>query len=415
MKQGYAGETIQITEIVKESIFFPRLYHNDQLIAVLRHYDCDVSTNSTLFGRIRCLMDYNTTIIEIMNVTENDTGLFTVETEGSLTQRSFLSISVTYTNSSSKLISVTSSDHFDAVNSDQPSNITLPTTVITRAVVNQVNVESELIHILPITAVAVFAILLFLGSLIWIQRRNNKRFKAVQRIVLDTMEPASSNAFNTLREEICMGNSNSLRNTFQIPAPRLKYPSPKASTSDHISCYNKREQLDDDYYKLDVTDTILKVCESRNGSNIMILAECHEWPASLTDDCLFHSDACSATESDEHLDRRMFNANGQCQLTPETEATYAKVKKFSSINNAKSGASCNDGYEMVDISQSDNPANGVQDAELVLASETPNTILGRFGLFSYAEQSALSGRKEQQGEQNTMHILVCNHYANDPK
>ncbi|KAL3880979.1 hypothetical protein ACJMK2_033180, partial [Sinanodonta woodiana] len=95
IKQGYAGDSILVTQFVDNLIFFPRLYHNDQLIAILRDSDCDVGTSSPLYGRIRCSKDKEnstTTIIEINHVSENDTGLYTLETEGSLTQRCFLNI-----------------------------------------------------------------------------------------------------------------------------------------------------------------------------------------------------------------------------------------------------------------------------------------------------------------------------------
>ncbi|KAL3880983.1 hypothetical protein ACJMK2_033184, partial [Sinanodonta woodiana] len=95
IKQGYVGDSILVTEFVDNLIFFPRLYHNDQLIAILRDSDCDVSTNSPFYGRILCSKDNEnstTTRIEIKNVSEMATGLYTVETEGSVTQRCFLNI-----------------------------------------------------------------------------------------------------------------------------------------------------------------------------------------------------------------------------------------------------------------------------------------------------------------------------------
>ncbi|KAL3831404.1 hypothetical protein ACJMK2_023155 [Sinanodonta woodiana] len=132
IKQGNAGENILITELLQESLFFPRLYHNDQLIAVLRGSDCDVSTTSQFYGRIRCSKDKdnNTTRIEINHVTENDTGLYTVKTESSLTQRCFLNITGSFTNSVSELTSVNMPDRYYENNSDQPSNITLSATIL---------------------------------------------------------------------------------------------------------------------------------------------------------------------------------------------------------------------------------------------------------------------------------------------
>ncbi|KAL3880975.1 hypothetical protein ACJMK2_033176, partial [Sinanodonta woodiana] len=81
IKQGYAGENILVTEFVHESIFFPRIFHNDQLIAVVR-------------DSVICSKDaeYNITRIEINNLSENDSGLYTVITESSLKQRCFLNI-----------------------------------------------------------------------------------------------------------------------------------------------------------------------------------------------------------------------------------------------------------------------------------------------------------------------------------
>ncbi|KAL3831400.1 hypothetical protein ACJMK2_023151 [Sinanodonta woodiana] len=100
IKHGHAGDNITIAEFLQESIFSPRLYHNGQLIGVVRGSDCDVSTNSPLYGRIRCSKDTEnkTTRIEINHVTENDTGLYKLETEGSLTHRSFLNITGIATN-----------------------------------------------------------------------------------------------------------------------------------------------------------------------------------------------------------------------------------------------------------------------------------------------------------------------------
>ncbi|KAL3880989.1 hypothetical protein ACJMK2_033190 [Sinanodonta woodiana] len=374
IKQGYAGENIVITEFVQESISFPRFFHNDQLIAVLRGFDCDVSTNSRFYGRMRCSKDNdsNKTRIEIKYVTENDTGLYKVDINGSSTQRCFLNI----TDSASVLITVTPRDHFDEKN--QHINITLSTNVLSRTVVNLERTQSELIYILPVTAVAVFAILLLFGSLIWIQRKNIKRFKAAQRIVLETMETASNGAFYSFgrsphihsRDEIFTSNGNSLENAFKNPISKI-------STSGNISCHNNPQQLDDDYYKFDVIDTILNLRESRSRSNETSLTECYENPVSLIDACSFPSDAFSATEDEEHLARRICNTNGQCQLTPNTVVTDAKVK-MSSRYKVNADASCKDGYEMVDFSHNDNSSNGVQDVNLALATETPSpTRVGR--------------------------------------
>ncbi|KAL3880986.1 hypothetical protein ACJMK2_033187, partial [Sinanodonta woodiana] len=383
IKQGYAGDNILITEFVDNLIFSPRLYHKDQLIAVLRDSDCDVSTSSPFYGRIRCSKDKEnstTTIIEIKTVSETDTGLYTVETEGSVTQRCFLNITGTNTNITSALISVTPPERIDENNSDQPSNITLSTTVLS---------EIELIHILPITTVAIFAILLFLGSLIRIQRRNNKRFKSVQRIILETMEATSIAAFSTLprcshtpsREDIWTSNSNSLRNTATHPAELLQYRTPMDSTPDHNTCHNTTEQLEDEYSSFDVTDTIVKVCESRSRSNKTSLAECYESPGSIIDVCPFRADVVCAAECEVHFDRGILYANDQAQVYPSTDATYAVVKKFSSINNVKAGGSCNDASETVDLSHCDNATNGVQNEELTLGSETQNpSVVGMYGI-----------------------------------
>ncbi|KAL3880978.1 hypothetical protein ACJMK2_033179, partial [Sinanodonta woodiana] len=362
IKQGYAGGNILVTTFVDNMIFFPRLYHNDQLIAILRDSDCDVSTKSPFYGRIRCSKgteNSTTTRIEINNVSENDTGLYSVETEGSLTQRCFLNITGANKNSTSALIIGSPPVRFDENISDEPSNITLSKTVLS---------EIELIHILPITTVAVFAIILFLGSLIWIQRRNNKRFNAVQRIVLETMEATSIAAFSTLRrclhtlskEDIWTSNSNYLRNAATHPAELLKYRTPMDSTSDHNTCHNTTEQLEDDYSTFDDTDTIVKVCESRSRSNKNSLAECYESPGSLIDVCPIRADVVCAAECEVHFIRGISGANDQGQEYPSTEATYAVVKKLSSINNVKNGVSCNDASEMVDLSYCDNATNGVQ-------------------------------------------------------
>ncbi|KAL3831401.1 hypothetical protein ACJMK2_023152 [Sinanodonta woodiana] len=215
------------------------------------------------------------------------------------------------------------------------------------------------------------------------------------------METASSATFSTLgrcphtplREEINTSNANSLENTFTNPTGRILCQIAKVATSGHVSCHSNTQQLDDEYYKSDVTDTVLKICHSRSRSNMTLLAKYDECPGRLLNVCPSPSNAFSATEREEYLDRLVFNANGQCQLTPNTEATYAVVKK-SSRNNVKAGASCMDGYDMADFTHFDNPTNGVQHFELALRRE-PKTHLLR----SYREENALSGRKEEQGEE----------------
>ncbi|KAL3880969.1 hypothetical protein ACJMK2_033170, partial [Sinanodonta woodiana] len=93
-EKGYAIDTTIIIKFVPASISFPRVYHNDQIIAVLRGSDCDVSTTSPFYGRIWCSKDRdnNATRIEIKKITENDIGLYKVETDANLTQQCFLNI-----------------------------------------------------------------------------------------------------------------------------------------------------------------------------------------------------------------------------------------------------------------------------------------------------------------------------------
>ncbi|KAL3880984.1 hypothetical protein ACJMK2_033185, partial [Sinanodonta woodiana] len=92
--QGNAEVSILIAEIVPASISFPRFYHNGHIIAVLRGSDCDVSTRSPFYGRIWCSKDRdnNATRIEIKKLTENDVGIYKVETEANLTHQCFLNI-----------------------------------------------------------------------------------------------------------------------------------------------------------------------------------------------------------------------------------------------------------------------------------------------------------------------------------
>ncbi|KAL3880976.1 hypothetical protein ACJMK2_033177, partial [Sinanodonta woodiana] len=200
------------------------------------------------------------------------------------------------------------------------------------------------------------------------------------RIVLETMETKASAAFSTLRrcshtlsrEDIWTSNSNYLRNTATHPAQRLQYPTPMDYTSDHNTCHNTIENLEYDYSTFNVTDTIVKVCESRSRSNKTSLAECYESPGSIIDVCPFRADVACAAECDVHFNRGISGANDQAQVYPSTEATYAVVKKLSSINNVKNGVSCNDASEMVDLSYCDNATNGVQNVELTIGSETQN-------------------------------------------
>ncbi|KAL3831403.1 hypothetical protein ACJMK2_023154 [Sinanodonta woodiana] len=396
IKQGNAGENMLIAEFLQESIFFDSLYHNDQLIAVLRDSDCDVSTTSQFYGRIRCSKDKdnNTTRIEINHVTENDTGLYTVKTESSLTQRCFLNITGSFTNSVSQLTSVTTPDRFDENNSDQPSNITLSATILSGQNVNRASLYRELSYILQITMVAVVAIVLVSGSLIWIQRRNVKSFKAVQRIVIETMETTSSAALSTLgrcphtplREEIWTSNANSLENTFTNPAGRLLCPIPKVSTSGHISCHSNTQQLDDGYYKSDVTDNIFKICQSRSISNMMLLDKCDECPGRLLNAYPSPSNAFSESEREEHLDISIFNANAQYQPSPNTEATYAVVKKSSRNNDIASVYIVLQSYEE---EESFSGRKEEQEEEISLSGK----------MEEQGEEITSSGRKEERGEE----------------
>ncbi|KAL3880982.1 hypothetical protein ACJMK2_033183, partial [Sinanodonta woodiana] len=196
------------------------------------------------------------------------------------------------------------------------------------------------------------------------------------------MEATSIAAFSTLprgshtpsREDIWTSNSNSLRNTATHPAELLQYRTPMDSTSDNNTCHNTTEQLEDDYSSFDVTDTIVKVSESRSRSNKKSLAECYESPGRLIDVCPFRADVVCAAECEVHLNRGISGGNDQAQVFPSTDATYAVVKKFLSINNVKAGISCNDASEMVDLSHCDNATNGVENVELTIGSETPKPI-----------------------------------------
>ncbi|KAK3592713.1 hypothetical protein CHS0354_037846 [Potamilus streckersoni] len=141
IKQGYVGGNILITELIEESIFSPRLYHNYQLIAVLRGSSCDVSTNSPFYGRVRCSKnkDNNKIRIEINDVIENETGLYKLETEGSTTQRWFLNITAKDFTRANMLDITTTPESSDRISLDQPSNVPLTTTVISSSPVNSGN------------------------------------------------------------------------------------------------------------------------------------------------------------------------------------------------------------------------------------------------------------------------------------
>ncbi|KAL3880988.1 hypothetical protein ACJMK2_033189 [Sinanodonta woodiana] len=193
VKQGYMGENILISEFVLKSIFFPRLYHNGRIIAVLRGPECNVSTNAPFDGRIRCSKDkeINITRIEIKNVTENDTGLYKLITEDSLTWRCFLNITGTDKTSTNMLNSATAPTKSKVVDSDCYNIETLPTTVLSRTPVNAANSMSVPVPIYMIPVIiGADGVILLIGGLAWCQRRKINRKKAVQHIPQHESDPS---------------------------------------------------------------------------------------------------------------------------------------------------------------------------------------------------------------------------------
>ncbi|KAK3602336.1 hypothetical protein CHS0354_007128, partial [Potamilus streckersoni] len=81
-------------EFEQSLVLFHRLYHNDQLIALVWDSSCDVSTKSPFYCRLRCSVDGDTnkTRNEINNVTENESGLYKLYSDGKEIEQRFLNI-----------------------------------------------------------------------------------------------------------------------------------------------------------------------------------------------------------------------------------------------------------------------------------------------------------------------------------
>ncbi|KAK3592712.1 hypothetical protein CHS0354_037850 [Potamilus streckersoni] len=240
----------------------------------------------------------------------------------------------------------------------------------------------------------------------------------VQRIVLETMETASNVAPSTLR---CPHASSTkklwtspLLNTIPNPIVSLQYPTPsKASSSDNSTYHGRLLNLDYDECRIDDTDSIFVICESRCRSNEKLLDVCHECPSGLIDGCPFPSDALSETDSEAHLDRSTSDSTGQWQVTRNAEAMYAKVKKLpesSSKNNIKTGALCKDGYEMVDSSHYDNPLNGFQ--RLEIASVSTRTLHPTFESISTSMVDFDNRTKDEEGNEIFANVMNTTYTGN---
>ncbi|KAL3880968.1 hypothetical protein ACJMK2_033169, partial [Sinanodonta woodiana] len=94
IKRGNVGENIIILRLNKSTSSFPRIFHNDEVLTVLKDTGCDVNSTSHFYGRLRCERDEveNRYRIEIRNVAQADTGLYRVNIDGHDTERCFLNI-----------------------------------------------------------------------------------------------------------------------------------------------------------------------------------------------------------------------------------------------------------------------------------------------------------------------------------
>ncbi|KAK3602331.1 hypothetical protein CHS0354_007123 [Potamilus streckersoni] len=171
--QGNIGERIIILQINKPTTSFPRLFHNDKLVTVLGHDDCDVSSKSPFSGRLKCEDDkvMKRYSIEIQNLAQKDVGLYRVNIDGSDTDRCFLNITEKCSTVTSRWTTVninpSSEGNYDKASTESSSSA------------NTSNMWNVLIYIIPtVSATVVVMMIMMICCHVLLQRRNAHNFEA---------------------------------------------------------------------------------------------------------------------------------------------------------------------------------------------------------------------------------------------
>ncbi|KAK3595897.1 hypothetical protein CHS0354_014730 [Potamilus streckersoni] len=199
VSRGYVGENVTMEFSKPSKLSF--LYHFDKRIAIIQECECRLFPGTPFAGRQRCSQDKISTkcTIIIQNVTQRDAGIYKIVREDTVIERRFLNITVS--NNTSTMNKVAPDARSAETQLHSISTCSQASSLSKQSTTNRVSTPE---YVIPVVIGVVGVVMLMIGFLIWMQRRNTYNLDTVQRLILEKCDTASFSTPTTVRSTVLM-------------------------------------------------------------------------------------------------------------------------------------------------------------------------------------------------------------------